>query len=100
MDFGLFRPIEDGDKYTASPLGLPDLSGNRKLQLVPAFNTYTGIGEAIGAYLSELDQRLRQLGGQSGPPRYYQALLKVRVENSFPTKVSLLTVRELQVGTQ
>jgi hypothetical protein len=49
------------------------------------------------SYLNELNQRLRQLRGQSTPPpRYYQALLKVRVENSFPTKVSLLTVHELQ----
>jgi hypothetical protein len=48
------------------------------------------------SYLNELNQRLRQLRAQSTPPRYYQALLKVRVENSFPTKVSLLTVRELQ----
>jgi hypothetical protein len=49
------------------------------------------------SYLNELNQRLRQLRGQSATaPRYYQALLKVRVENSFPTKVSLLTVRELQ----
>ena len=49
-------------------------------------------------YLNELNQRLRQFGGQSGTPRYYQALLKVRVENAFPTKVSLLTVRELQAA--
>ena len=49
-------------------------------------------------YLNELNQRLRQLGAQSGAPRYYQALLKVRVENAFPTKVSLLTVRELQAA--
>jgi len=48
------------------------------------------------SYLNELNQRLKELGGKSGAPRYYQALLKVRVENSFPTKVSLLTVRELQ----
>jgi len=48
------------------------------------------------SYLNELNQRLPQLRDQSAPPRYYQALLKVRVENSFPTKVSLLTVRELQ----
>ena len=47
-------------------------------------------------YLNELNHRLSQLKDQSAPPRYYQALLKVRVENSFPTKVSLLTVRELQ----
>jgi hypothetical protein len=50
------------------------------------------------SYLNELNQRLRQLRGQSAPPKYYQALLKVRVENSFPTKVSLLTVRELQAA--
>lgn len=48
------------------------------------------------SYLDELNRRLKELGGQSGAPKYYQALLKVRVENSFPTKVSLLTVRELQ----
>src|SRR5262249_35768026 len=52
------------------------------------------------SYLGELNQRLRQLGGQNGPPKYYQALMKVRVENSFPTKVSLLTIRELQVAAQ
>jgi len=49
-------------------------------------------------YLNELNQRLRQLRAQGDPPRYYQALLKVRVENSFPTKVSLITVRELQAA--
>jgi hypothetical protein len=49
-------------------------------------------------YLNELNQRLGQLKDQSATPRYYQALLKVRVENSFPTKVSLLTVRELQAA--
>ncbi|HEY7180231.1 MAG TPA: hypothetical protein VIC84_02380 [Blastocatellia bacterium] len=49
-------------------------------------------------YLNELNQRLGQLKDQSATPRYYQALLKVRVENSFPTKVSLLTVRELQTA--
>src|SRR5262245_57582780 len=48
------------------------------------------------SYLNELNQRLPQLREQSARPRYYQALLKVRVENSFPTKVSLLTIRELQ----
>lgn len=51
-------------------------------------------------YLDELNRRLKELGAQSGAPKYYQALLKVRVENSFPTKVSLLTVRELQAAGQ
>jgi hypothetical protein len=50
------------------------------------------------SYLNDLNQRLLQLSGQSEPARYYQALLKVRVENAFPTKVSLLTVRELQAA--
>jgi hypothetical protein len=47
-------------------------------------------------YLDELNRRLKESGAQSGDAKYYQALLKVRVENAFPTKVSLLTVRELQ----
>ena len=51
-------------------------------------------------HLNELNQRLRQTGEHSGTPRYYQALLKVRVENSFPTKASLLTVRELKANGQ
>lgn len=44
-------------------------------------------------HISELNRRLQQLKG--GPPRYYQALLKVRVENAFPTQIILVTVREL-----
>jgi len=51
-------------------------------------------------HLNELNQRLREAGGEGRPPKYYQALLKVRVENSFPTKVSLLTVRDLKVNGQ
>jgi hypothetical protein len=50
-------------------------------------------------HLNELNNRLQQTGAQTGP-RYYQALLKVRVENSFPTKTSLVAVRELQVNGQ
>lgn len=50
--------------------------------------------------LDELNQRLLATGGQTGPPRYYQALLHVRVENSFPTKITLLTLHDLQVEKQ
>ncbi len=51
-------------------------------------------------HLNELNQRLKQLGGKAGTPPYYQALLRVRVENSFPTKISLVTIRELPVTGQ
>jgi hypothetical protein len=46
--------------------------------------------------LNDLNQRLKQAGGQSGPPKYYQALLKVGVENGIPTTVSLVNVHVLR----
>jgi hypothetical protein len=47
-------------------------------------------------YLNDLNQRLSQFGG-GGTRRYYQALLKVGVENGIPTTVSLVTLHELHV---
>jgi len=47
-------------------------------------------------HLASLGQRLRQLGGSGPPPKYYQALLKVQVENGTPTTISLLSLRALQ----
>lgn len=46
-------------------------------------------------HLNLLGQRLRQLGGQNAPPKYYQALLKVQVENGTPTTITLLSLRVL-----
>ena len=46
-------------------------------------------------HLTVLGQRLRQLGGQNAPPKYYQALLKVQVENGTPTTITLLSLRAL-----
>ena len=47
-------------------------------------------------HLSVLGQRLRQLAPPGGaPPKYYQALLKVGVENGTPTTITLLSVRPL-----
>lgn len=47
-------------------------------------------------HLATLGQRLRQLGGPDGqPPKYYQALLKVEVENGTPTTITLLSLRAL-----
>ncbi|HLM57715.1 MAG TPA: hypothetical protein VK422_16530 [Pyrinomonadaceae bacterium] len=46
-------------------------------------------------HLAVLGQSLRQLGGQRPPPKYYQALLKVEVENGTPTTITLLSLRAL-----
>lgn len=46
-------------------------------------------------HLAVLGERLRQIGGQNAPPKYYQALLKVEVENGTPTTITLLSLRAL-----
>jgi hypothetical protein len=46
-------------------------------------------------HLAALGQRLRQLGGAGATPKYYQALLKVEVENGTPTTITLLALRAL-----
>ncbi|MDX6695925.1 MAG: hypothetical protein QOF02_3528 [Blastocatellia bacterium] len=51
-------------------------------------------------HLAVLGQRLRQLGGQNEPPKFYQALLKVEVENGTPTKITLLSLRVLPEAGQ
>jgi hypothetical protein len=48
-------------------------------------------------YLNGLNQRLQQLADETGPPKYYQALLKVNVENGIPTTVSILALHPLKV---
>jgi hypothetical protein len=48
-------------------------------------------------YLNELNQRLIQAGGEGGPLKYYQALLRVGVENSIPTTMSLVTLHALLI---
>jgi hypothetical protein len=46
-------------------------------------------------HLAALGQRLRHLGGAAGPPKYYQALLKVGVENGTPTTIELISLHAL-----
>lgn len=46
-------------------------------------------------YLTEFNQRLVQLGG-GVPPKHYQALLKVEVENGIPTTIELVAVHEIR----
>jgi hypothetical protein len=47
------------------------------------------------AFLNELNDRLSQMADSNGPPKYYQALLRVGVENAIPTTITLLTIHEL-----
>ena len=51
---------------------------------------------AIPEYLNNLNQRLLQFAGS----KYYQALLKVAVDNGIPTTISLLSVHELHAPTE
>ena len=46
-------------------------------------------------HLAVLNQRLRQAGENNVPPKYYQALLKVGVENGTPTTITLLALHPL-----
>lgn len=48
-------------------------------------------------YLSVLNQRLQSMSSEDGPPKYYQVLLKVSVDNGIPTTISLMTVHPLKV---
>jgi len=48
-------------------------------------------------YLSVLNQRLQQISGEGEPPKYYQVLLKVGVDNGIPTTVSILAIHPLKV---
>jgi hypothetical protein len=46
-------------------------------------------------YLNDLNRRLVE----AGEPRYYQALLRVEVENGIPTTISLVALHELHLAT-
>ncbi len=46
-------------------------------------------------FLSELNQRLAEVGN-GAPPKYFQALLKVGVDNGIPTTIALVTVHEIR----
>ncbi len=77
----------------------PNVSGeNAVMTLAGIFSEGTeGAAEFVTTrnHLALLGQRLRQLGGQNAPPKYYQALLKVEVENGTPTTITLLSLRAL-----
>jgi hypothetical protein len=47
------------------------------------------------SYLEQLNQRLQQLRPSGGDRPYFQALLKVGVENGIPTTIAILSLHEL-----
>ncbi len=47
-------------------------------------------------YLPQFNQRLAQAGSGGKAPIFFQALLKVGVENGIPTYINLVTIHELQ----
>ena len=47
-------------------------------------------------YLNTLNQHLQQMSG-NGPPKYYQVLLKVDVDNGIPITASILAIHRLEV---
>jgi len=51
-------------------------------------------------YRDQLNQQLKAVKELNGAPRYFQALLKVGVENSIPTTVSILALHELGQSEQ
>ncbi|HSE97084.1 MAG TPA: hypothetical protein VLD57_02365, partial [Blastocatellia bacterium] len=48
-------------------------------------------------YLRELNRRLQQTSDEDGPPKYYQVLLKVGVDDGIPTRVTILSIHPLRV---
>jgi hypothetical protein len=48
-------------------------------------------------YLNILNQRLQQLSGPGGAPKYYQVLLKVEVDNGIPITASVVAIHKLEV---
>lgn len=77
----------------------PNVSGEHAVMtLAGIFSEGTeGAAEFVTTrnHMTLLGQRLRELNGQNTPPKYYQALLKVEVENGTPTTITLLSLRAL-----
>ncbi|HYM01031.1 MAG TPA: hypothetical protein VEZ90_18880, partial [Blastocatellia bacterium] len=51
-------------------------------------------------YLALLNGRLAQVSHDGVPPKYYQVLLKVDVDNGIPTTISILAIHPLTVARQ
>lgn len=92
------RLVEDYALITVRP----NISGRNKVMVLAG--THSEGTEAAAefvsreVYLSYLNQRLLQFG--SAPPKYYQVLLRVAVDNGIPTTISIVTVHQLHSDRQ
>ncbi|MEO6727032.1 MAG: hypothetical protein ABIU20_02265 [Blastocatellia bacterium] len=84
----------------------PNISGRSGRNLVMVLAGLHSEGTAAAAeyitskqYLTEFNQRLMQAGG-SQPLKYYQALLKVGVDNGIPTTIALVSIHEVRNFSQ
>jgi hypothetical protein len=78
----------------------PNLSNRNMVMVVAGLHSE---GTAAAAefitgkqYLPQFNQRLAQAGTGGKTPKFFQALLKVGVENGIPTYINLVTIHELQ----
>ena len=80
----------------------PNISGENDVMILAGI--YSEGTEAAAEFvttrnhLATLAQGLHQLGGKDGPPKYYQALLKVGVENGTPTTITLVALHPLRAS--
>lgn len=102
-----YRPMFDEqtgqltEEYAIITVG-PNLSGRSGQDLIMVVAGLHSEGTAAAAeyitskqYLMEFNRRLIQAGGGK-PLQYYQALLKVSVDDGIPTTISLVAVHELR----
>jgi len=89
--------IEDYGLITVKP-GVTDESTLMILAGIKSEGTQ-GAAEYVTKkeYLNILNQRLQQLSGPAGAPKYYQVLLKVEVDNGIPITASVVTIHKLEV---
>jgi len=106
-----YRPAFDDqtgqltEEYALITVG-PNISGRSGRDVVMVLAGLHSEGTAAAAeyvtskqYLTEFNQRLTQAGGGQ-PPKYYQALLKVGVDNGIPTTITLVSIHELRNVSQ
>jgi len=88
--------VEDYALVTVRP-GLTDENTVMVLAGIESEGTQ-GAAEFVTSpeYLNVLNQRLKEASGNGSPPKYYQALLKVDVDNGIPTTVTILAVHSLK----
>ncbi|MEP7341870.1 MAG: hypothetical protein ABI977_29320 [Acidobacteriota bacterium] len=106
-----YRPVFDEqtgqltEEYALITVG-PNISGRSGRDLVMVLAGLHSEGTAAAAeyitskqYLSQFNPRLVEAGGGKAP-KYYQALLKVGVDNGIPTTISLVSIHELRNFSQ